>query len=1180
MNATKAFRPTKRYKNFCNFLFCIMIPLNYIVRACNLTLKSDSIPPGYTVPFLRYSNLSDYLRKCSRIPTITSYAVTLENRSQRAKVFSAPFRPNCRADFTAMKNLLMLESVDATSIANELQSRYVKSKIYTFLGPVLIAINPYKMLSTREPESEKWISLYDFSIMESYRRREFHLSEPHPFAIAEAAYSNIMRFDRNQSLLITGESGSGKTETSKHVMQYITTMSTHMDLLSKKRRMSVEERNEMDTLVQHVTRALWGSNNVLEAFGNAQTIRNNNSSRFGKYMVLQFNRKGQVFAGYIDHYLLEKSRVVYQAQGERNFHAFYQLLAGASDSDRKEWTLLPAEAYNCLTNDHERVTTIQGVDDSIEYQNVVNNMLAIGISSEEIHLLYQMLAVVLWMGEIQFQETTDEAHNPCAKLTSDADTSHPHKVSGRQAMKIVASLLGIQEEKLESMISFRILTIGNADQKVLFDARQAKKVCHSLSRSLYEKIFTWLIVRLNQSVRTDSPLTKQSVRNSIGILDIYGFEIFHVNAFEQLCINYVNEKLQRLFLAQTLDVEQAEYVQEGLAWQTMEYTNNQRVCDLIEDPKIHGLFPLLDEQCAIARLSDLELIERYNAAHSSHPHYVKSKVQGPFFTILHYAGKVEYDVSMFFEANVDTLFNDLHNGMQESSIPFVVELFCDKRTEEEKLKRPPSTSQQFRSQVELLITKLDGCHPHYIRCIKPNNMKVALEIESELLHEQVRNLGLVENLVVRRQGFCYRQVYASFLQRYKFLSPATWPSSSFYSARQATLALLSTETIGVDNGELIPFQEDADTLGSFSLGRTKIFLKHPQALSALEVLREKKLPEVVGIIEGAWRRYKKRLVVAKFQLAYYDLNRAYQLVLANCQARRMRRPGANDKALVTSLRTSWNDISAKLLHADNGFSVRLAREEQENVIIFAQSFVRARNHRRAFLRLRAAQIQISRRFRGYSTRKNLPAPLQAACRVALLGVRSEFERFMGQKKRRRDTLDREFRGDYIGLAELPAYQSIFTARGSSSCVVFAATVTKVNERFAHQDRILLVTETHIFNIKAAQVAKPKERRAVELGLISKVSMSPLPDDYIVLHVKGEADLLLCVDQKTELVQILCRIVRNSLQRTLLVEFSDVIQVALVRQKLLRVAFKDDKNTQGVSWAKSDRSQMLVTVGMA
>lgn len=686
-----------------------------------------------------------------------------------------------------MKNLLMLESVDASSIANELQSRYEKSRIYTFLGPVLIAINPYKALSTLHPETKKRVSLYDLSIMESFRRQEFHLSEPHPYAIAEAAYSNIMRFDRNQSLLITGESGSGKTETSKHVMQYITTMSTHVNLLAKKRRMSIEERNEMDTLVQHVTKALWGSNNVLEAFGNAQTIRNNNSSRFGKYIVLQFNRKGQVFAGYIDHYLLEKSRVVHQAEGERNFHAFYQLLAGATEQDRQEWTLLPAEAYTCLTNDYNQVTTIEGVDDSVEYHNVVDNMQAIGISSEEIHLLYQMLAVVLWIGEIQFEETTDEAHNPCAKLTTWADTSHPAKVSGRRAMEIVACLLGVQEEKLESMITHRILSIGNADQKVLFDARQAKKVCHSLSRSLYEKIFTWLVVRVNQSVRTDSPLTKQAVRNSIGILDIYGFEIFHVNAFEQLCINYVNEKLQRLFLAQTLDVEQAEYVQEGLAWQTMEYSNNQRVCDLIDDPKIHGLFPLLDEQCAIARLSDLELIERYNAAHSSHPHYVKSKVQGPFFTILHYAGKVEYDVSMFFEVNVDTLFNDLHRGMQESCIPFVAELFCDKRTEEEKLKRPPSTSQQFRSQVELLITKLDGCHPHYIRCIKPNDTKAALTIDEELLHEQVRNLGLVENLVVRRQGFCYRQVYASFLQRYKFLSNATWPNSSFHSAVRVRL---------------------------------------------------------------------------------------------------------------------------------------------------------------------------------------------------------------------------------------------------------------------------------------------------------------------------------------------------------------------------------------------------------
>lgn len=1058
----------------------------------------------------------------------------------------------------------MLESVDEEHIVKELVKRYKQGEVYTFLGPVLIALNPYKVLKSQG------VSIYDQSMMQEFRGKELHLCDPHPFAIAESAYTNLMRYGNDQSLLITGESGSGKTETSKHVMQYITSMSTRGRAKSAAvahRRMSVEQRREVDELVAHVTNVLWGSNPVLEAFGNAQTIRNNNSSRFGKYIVLQFNRGGQVIGGYIDNYLLERSRIIHQADGERNFHSFYQMLEGASKEERAQWDLREASDYVFLKHCE---TTIEGVDDLTEYQDVVRNMSAIGVSVEERKLIYQQLAAILWIGNVQFREETDEAHNKVAVL-ADEDS--------RYALNKAAELMGLSASSLETMLTTRILNIGNADQKLLFDARQAKKVVDSIARSLYENIFNWIVARINKNVNCNA----RDIHSSIGILDIYGFEIFEVNAFEQLCINYVNEKLQQLFISQTLRTEQDEYMKEGISWQKIEFFNNQIVCDLIEDPKIHGIFPLLDEQCAIARLSDLELIERYNASHSNHPHYIKSRIQGPYFTIQHYAGKVEYDVTLFFEANVDTFFNDLHRGMALSSIPFVRDLFIDTRTEEEKLKRPPSTSQQFRAHVANLLKKLDGCNPHYIRCIKPNDKKAPMFVNSKLIGEQVRCLGLVENLSVRRQGFCYRETYATFIKRYNFLSKATWPHVKAHSTRKAAADLLLTPGIAIKDTKtqrIVPFKEDSDTLGCFSLGRNKIFLRHPQALSALEVMREEKLPEVVNILENAWRRYKNRLALAKFIAANKQLETAYQAVSLNCQDRRKRRHGANDKAKVQQLYNTWNEVCTKLLKPENRLSRQLAEDERTNSIIFAQSFVRANYHRREFLRLKRAQVVFSKRFRGLKTRKQLSMELWRSCKAALLGVRTEFERYLGKKKRRRDSLDRWYKADYIGVKKYPAYQSILHSRGAQK-LLFAAEVVKVNERLVHQPRVLMVGEKHIYNLKVSQPHQPKERRVIDMKHLSAVYMSTLPDNYVVLQVKSEFDMMIVVDQKTELVQALRKCVKERYNRDLPVIFSDTFEYYALKGRKHSVSFVFNFNRalKEAEWEKVDRRSMRVSVGI-
>uniref|UniRef100_M4BHR2 Myosin motor domain-containing protein n=1 Tax=Hyaloperonospora arabidopsidis (strain Emoy2) TaxID=559515 RepID=M4BHR2_HYAAE len=1075
-----------------------------------------------------------------------------------------------------MKDLLMVDAVDEAHVVNELVTRYRQGYVYTFLGPVLIALNPYKTLL--QPNGD---SIYDRNMIDQFQGKELHLCDPHPFALAENAYTSLMRFGLDQSLLITGESGSGKTETSKHVMRYLTTISTRFRAKSAvvaSRRMSMAQRKEADEMTSHVTDVLWGSNPVLEAFGNAQTIRNNNSSRFGKYIVLQMNRVGQVIGGYIDNYLLERSRVIRQAAGERNFHAFYQLLAGATTDEREAWQLPPsAEAFDVLGNE---AATIEGVDDAANFRMVRKNMLAVGITNGEQHEIFQQLSAILWLGNVRFKQTADEAHNPCAAIET---------VEARAALVKAAGLMGIDKDKLEAMLTFRIVNIYREDQKVLFDARQAKKVCDSIMRSLYEKIFDWIVARINKNVTCK----KRDINNSIGILDIYGFEIFEVNAFEQLCINYVNEKLQQLFISQTLESEQEGYHREGLSWQNITFFNNQVVCDLIEDPKQHGIFPLLDEQCAIARLSDLELIERYNCEHSKNPHYVASRVRGPNFGIVHYAGKVEYDVTLFFDANVDTFFNDLQDGMEQSSNAFVREVSLDTRTKEQTLKRPPSTSQQFRTQVADLLKKLDGCNPHYIRCIKPNEDKRPLAVNKELVAEQVRCLGLVENLSVRRQGFCYSQPYGPFIKRYSFLSESTWPAPVAHSSRKAAVDLLTTVGLGVrdpDNKNvLLPFEEDSDTLACFSLGRNKLFLRHPQALSALETLREERIPVIVRIIENAWRRYKNRISLGAFQTAYNQLLAAYDVAWKNCQDRRKRVPGSAKKDNVAQLYSKWETASAKLLYINNSRLVKnLQKEEELNSVLFMQSFVQSRTQRRKFLELRRAQIVFSKRYRGLKTRKQLTKDMWKACKIALLGVRTEFERYLGKKKRRRDSLDRMYQGDYIGVNKYPAYALLIQAhtdgkrgggRGQTEKLLFLDTVEKVNERWAHQARVLMISESRVFNLKADKIQQPKERRVFELARLTSVAMSTQPDNYLIMRVKGEIDLMVQVSQKTEVVQALRSRIEKAFGRELHVDFSDELDFYAAKGKQLKVKFIFDRSMKDSGWSKVDRHTMLVKVGI-
>lgn len=335
---------------------------------------------------------------------------------------------------------------------------------------------------------------------------------------------------------------------------------------------------------------------------------------------------------------------------------------------------------------------------------------------------------------------------------------------------------------------------------------------------------------------------------------------------------------------------------------------------------------------------------------------------------------------------------------------------------------------------------------------------------------------------------------------------------------------------------------------------------------------------MVNIIENAWRRYNNRIALAKFIAAQKELAAAYEAISANCQDRRKRSVGANDKVKIAQLYDVWNTVSQKLLKPDNRLAVKLADDEKENSIIFAQSFVRAANHRRAFLKLKYAQIVFSKRYRGLKTRKQMAHDMWKSCKIALLGVRTEFERYMGKKKRRRNTLDRVYKGDYIGVNVYPGYANILQSKGAQK-LLFLGHVEKVNERFVHQARVLMIGTHSIFNLKADKIHQPKERRVVDLTKLAGVSMSTQPDNYLFLHVKNDADLLVVVAQKTEIVNALRKRILAASGRELRVNIADSIDFDAVKGKPLTVKFQFDRTLKEAVWSKIDRKTMLVKVGI-
>ncbi|KAK4136603.1 myosin-1 [Trichocladium antarcticum] len=690
-----------------------------------------------------------------------------------------------------VSDLTLLRTVSNEAINENLKKRFEGAEIYTYIGHVLVSVNPFRDLG-----------IYTDQVLDSYRGKNRLEMPPHVFAIAESAYYNMKAYKDNQCVIISGESGAGKTEAAKRIMQYIA---------------NVSGSGSGD--IQQIKDMVLATNPLLESFGNAKTLRNNNSSRFGKYLQIHFNTQGEPVGADIANYLLEKSRVVGLIANERNFHIFYQFTKGASQQYREMFGIQKPETY--LYTSRSKCFNVDGIDDLAEYQDTLNAMQVIGLSQAEQDNIFRMLAAVLWAGNLVFRE----------------DDSGYAAVSDQSVVDFLAYLLEVDPAALVDAITIRILTPRNGEViQSPANVSQATATRDALAKAIYNNLFDWIVERINQSLRA-----RQAAANSIGILDIYGFEIFEKNSFEQLCINYVNEKLQQIFIQLTLKAEQDEYAREQIKWTPISYFDNKIVCDLIESVRPPGIFSAMKDATKTAHADpaacDRTFMQSINGMSNAH----LTPRQGSFI-VKHYAGDVSYTVDGITDKNKDLLLKGLLNLFQGSQNPFIHTIFPN-QVDQDNRKQPPSAGDRIKSSANALVDTLMKCQPSYIRTIKPNENKSATEYTVPNVLHQIKYLGLQENVRIRRAGFAYRQSFEKFVDRFFLLSPATSYAGEYtwQGSYEAAVRQILKDTS-------IPQEE-------WQLGVTKAFIKSPETLFALEHMRDRYWHNMATRIQRMWRAY-------------------------------------------------------------------------------------------------------------------------------------------------------------------------------------------------------------------------------------------------------------------------------------------------------------------------------------
>ncbi|XP_034941710.1 myosin-VIIa-like [Chelonus insularis] len=705
-----------------------------------------------------------------------------------------------------VEDMIKLGDLQEYAILKNLHIRYNKNLIYTYTGNMLVAINPYQILN-----------IYTQKEVTTYRQKNIGAKPPHIFAIGDNCFMEMIRSEANQCIVISGESGAGKTESTKLILQYLAAIS-----------------GEHSWIEQQILEA----NPILEAFGNAKTIRNDNSSRFGKYVDVKFNKNGVIEGAKIEQYLLEKSRLVYQAEGERNYHIFYSILVGLSKEEKNKLNLESSGNYKYLKSSTECKTR----NDAKEFADCRAAMKVLNFNDEESWNIIKLLAAILHIGNMNYKSIT----------ISNMDAT---EILEDLSMKSATEILGVHNRAFKEALTRKTIFVQGEQVISNLSKAQAIDIRDSFVKAVYSRLFNTIVDKINNTIFKP----KTNSKNSIGILDIFGFENFIHNNFEQLCINYTNENLQQFFVRHIFKMEQQYYTEEGISWKHIEFIDNQNILDMI-GMKATNIMALIDEESKFPKGTDVTLLDKLHQVHSGNKNYIKPKSDSiKAFGIKHFAGEVQYEVNGFLEKNRDTFSADLKQLISISSNEFLKNIFhrefMSDRSNEKK--RPPTLLIEFRNSLDVLMKTLENCNPFFIRCIKPNEDQKPSLFDRSLCCRQLRYSGMMETAKIRRAGYPIRHDYEEFINRFRCLAKGA------DSKEYRTLAeKICENVVGKDNGD-------------YQLGKTKIFLKENHDF-ILEQQRNQVLANSIIIIQKNVRTWIWRKRYLKKKLAALMIQRVWR----------------------------------------------------------------------------------------------------------------------------------------------------------------------------------------------------------------------------------------------------------------------------------------------------------------
>ncbi|KAI8988583.1 P-loop containing nucleoside triphosphate hydrolase protein [Mycotypha africana] len=814
-------------------------------------------------------------------------------------------------------DLTNLSYLNEPSVLNTIHTRYMQHLIYTYSGIVLIAVNPFDR-----------VALYDNDIIQQYSGKRRGELEPHLFAIAEDAYRCMVKEGINQTIVVSGESGAGKTVSAKFIMRYFATADDHEK--------SNKTRGDAGSMTE-VEKQILATNPIMEAFGNAKTTRNDNSSRFGKYIEIQFDKDANIVGAKIKTYLLERSRLIFQPETERNYHIFYQLCAGAPSKEKKNFEIGNYTDFHYLNQ--SGTGEIPGVDDAVEFEATQKALSTVGLSVDLQWKIFRVLAALLHIGNINITGRNEA-------ILADTD----------EALITATRMLGIKTAEFRKWIVRKQIITRSEKIVSNLNPTQAHVVKDSIAKYIYSNLFDWLVSMINESLSCSDDNT---IKNFIGVLDIYGFEHFKKNSFEQFCINYANEKLQQQFNQHVFKLEQEEYMREKINWTFIEFSDNQKCIEIIEGKL--GILSLLDEESRLPAGTDAgfcqKLYDNFGTPEFKQ-FFKKPRFGNEAFTIAHYAHEVQYEAENFLEKNKDAVPDEHLKLLQESEFDFLKEVLAKSlesansaiSTENKRksmVNRKPTLGSIFKHSLISLMDTIGNTNVHYIRCIKPNEAKAAWDFEPPMVLAQLRACGVLETIRISCLGYPSRWTFEEFADRYYALvSSKHWDPMANTDVRELCQVILDTCI------------KEAD---KYQIGETKIFFRAGQ-LAYFEKLRSDKINACATVLQKNIRRFVYRQRYLRMRDTILKLQ---CLVRSHCAKKQLRKLQENRAAIL--IQTNFRRYKARKEYM-----------AKAKFILQLQSAIRSRKGRQQTKHLREtrAAIQIQRHVRGMQARKWYKTQLQ------------------------------------------------------------------------------------------------------------------------------------------------------------------------------------------------------------